>query len=162
MTMTSETRVDPIRVCVADDHAVVRTGLRAVLGAARDIAVVGEAKDGREAVALAEQLKPDVIVMDLSMGDLDGIAATKAIVDRGLPTRVLVLTVHAEEDWVLPALEAGAAGYVMKSAADRELVTAVRMVARGDVYVASEAARVVAREFAARESTRKKDLVSLQ
>jgi two-component system response regulator NreC len=160
MTMTSETQLDPIRVCIADDHGVVRTGLKAMLGAATDIVVVGEAEDGEEAVALAEHLKPDVIVMDLSMGNMDGAAATRAIVDRGLRTRVLVLTVHAEDDWVLPALEAGAAGYVMKGAADRELVKAVRMVARGDVYVAGEAARVVARAFAADASTRKQDPVT--
>src|SRR5688500_4699591 len=80
---------DLIRVLLADDHAVVRAGLKAVLGGARDIEVVGEAKTGREAVALAEQLKPDVIVMDLTMPDLDGTSATKEIVQKGLPTKVL-------------------------------------------------------------------------
>ncbi|HKG95267.1 MAG TPA: response regulator transcription factor [Gemmatimonadaceae bacterium] len=138
---------DFIRVVLADDHAVVRAGLKAVLGAAPDIEVVGEAKDGREAVALAERMKPDIVVMDLTMGEMDGTQATKEIVARGLPTRVLVLTMHDEEDYLIPVLEAGAAGYLVKSAADRELVDAVRAVARGDVYMRPSAARVLARNL---------------
>jgi len=111
---------DKIRVVLADDHAVVRAGLKAVLGGAKDIEVIGEAKTGREAVTLAERFKPDVIVMDLSMPELDGTAATKEIVSKGLPVKVL------------------------KSAADRELVDAVRAVAHGDVYVRPSAARILA------------------
>ena len=138
---------DFIRVILADDHAVVRAGLKAVLGAAPDIEVVGEARDGREAVALAERVRPDVVVMDLTMGETDGTTATREIVAKGLPTRVLVLTMHAEEDYLIPVLEAGAAGYLVKSAADRELVDAVRAVARGDVYMRPSAARVLARNL---------------
>ena len=134
---------DLIRVILADDHSVVRAGLKAVLGGARDIDVVGEASDGGDAVALAERLKPDVVVMDLSMGKMDGRAATKAIVSKGLPTKVLVLTMHAEEEYLVSVLEAGAAGYLVKSAADRELVDAVRAVAKGDVYVRQSAASVL-------------------
>ena len=126
---------DVIRVVLADDHSVVRAGLKAVLGVAKDIEVIGEAKTGREAVTLAERFKPDVIVMDLSMPEMDGTAATKEIVAKGLATRVLILTMHAEEDYLVPLIEAGAAGYLVKSAADRELVDAVRAVAHGDVYV---------------------------
>src|SRR5919202_5243256 len=126
---------DLIRVVLADDHAVVRAGLKAVLSTAKDISVVSEATNGREAVALAERLKPDVLVMELSMVELDGIAATKEIVAKGLPVRVLVLTMHAEEEYLVQALQAGASGYLVKSAADRELVDAVRAVARGEVYV---------------------------
>lgn len=136
---------DVIRVVLADDHAVVRVGLKAVLAAARDVEVVGEASDGREAVALAERLKPDVVVMDLTMGDAGGAEATAEIVKRGLPSRVLILTMHAEEDYLVPLLEAGAAGYLMKSTADRDLVDAVRTVARGEVYVHPSAARVLAK-----------------
>ena len=136
---------DTIRVVLADDHAVVRAGLKAVLRTARDIDVIGEAADGKSGVALVERLKPDVIVMDLSMGEMDGTTATKEIVAKGLPTRVLVLTMHAEEEYLVPLLEAGAAGYLVKSAADRELVDAVRAVARGDVYVRPAAARVLAK-----------------
>src|SRR4029453_3623457 len=119
---------DLIRVVLADDHAVVRSGLKAVLGVARDIEVIGEAKTGREAVTLAERFKPDVVVMDLWMPEVEGTAAKKEIVEKGLTTRVLVLTMHAEEDYLVPLMEAGAAGYLVKSTADRELVDAVRAV----------------------------------
>src|SRR6185503_8339241 len=134
---------DLIRVVLADDHAVVRAGLKAVLGTARDITVVGEASNGREAVAVAERLKPDVIVMDLSMPELDGTGATKEIVAKGNGVRVLVLTMHTEDEYLLPLLEAGAAGYLVKSVADRELVTAVRAIAHGDPYVSSSASRLL-------------------
>lgn len=136
---------DLIRVVLADDHTVVRAGLKAVLGTAKDIDVVGEAKDGREAVALVDRFKPDVVVMDLSMAGMDGTAATKEIVAKGVETRVLILTMHPEEDYLVPLLEAGAAGYLVKSAADRELVDAVRAVAKGDIYVRPTAARVLAK-----------------
>lgn len=135
---------DLIRVVLADDHAVVRAGLKAVLSAAPDIEVVGEARDGREAVVQAEKLSPDVIVMDLSMDGVDGATATREIVEKKLPSRVLVLTMHAEEDYLIPVLSAGAAGYLMKNAADRELVDAVRTVARGDMYIRPSATRILA------------------
>jgi len=143
--------LDLIRVLLADDHAVVRAGLRAVLGAAADITVVGEATNGREAVEMAERLAPHVVVMDLTMPELDGREATREIVAKALPTRVLVLTMHAEADYLMPALEAGAAGYLVKSAADRELVDAVRAVANGDLYMGPAAGRVLARSFQAKD-----------
>ncbi len=136
---------DLIRVVLADDHTVVRAGLKAVLGTAKDIDGVGEAKYGREAIALVDRFKPYVVVMDLSMAGMDGTAATKEIVAKGVSTRVLILTMHPEEDYLVPLLEAGAAGYLVKSAADRELVDAVRAVAKGDVYVRPTAARVLAK-----------------
>jgi DNA-binding NarL/FixJ family response regulator len=138
---------DLIRVILADDHVVVRAGLRAVLGAAKDIEIIGEARNGREAVTMAERFQPDVVVMDLDMPDTDGVTATKEIVAKGLAARVLVLTMHAEEDYLVPLLEAGAAGYLVKSAADRELVDAVRAVAHGDTYVRPAAARVLAKNL---------------
>jgi len=138
---------DLIRVIIADDHAVVRAGLRAVLSAARDIEVIGEAKTGVEAVTMAERYKPDVVIMDLGMPEMDGTAATKEIVGKGLDAKVLVLTMQAEEDYLVPLMEAGAAGYLVKSAADRELVDAVRAVAHGDVYVRPAAARVLAKNL---------------
>jgi len=134
---------DLIRVVLADDHTVVRAGLRAVLGTAKDIDVVGEAKSGEEALALVERFHPHVVVMDLSMNGMDGLTATKEVVARKNGTRVL--TMHPEEDYLVPLLEAGAAGYLVKSAADRELVDAVRAVAKGDVYVRPTAARVLAK-----------------
>ena len=136
---------DLIRVVLADDHTVVRAGLRAVLGTARDIDVIGEARNGVEAVAMVERFNPDVVVMDLSMDVKDGATATKEIVAKGGATRVLILTMHPEEDFLVPLLEAGAAGYLVKSAADRELVDAVRAVAKGDIYVRPTAARVLAK-----------------
>jgi len=141
---------ESIRVVLVDDHSVVRAGLKAVLGATPDIIVVGEASDGREGVELVERLKPDVVVMDLSMPGVDGVAATKEIVASGLGTRVIILSMHAEEDYLVPAMEAGASGYLVKTNADRELVNAIRGVAHGEVYVQSAAARVLAKRLAAK------------
>ena len=142
---------DVIRVILADDHAVVRAGLKAVLVVAKDIMVVGEASNGRDAVAMAQRLDADVVVMDLSMPDMDGTAATKALTAAGARTRVLVLTMHAEDEYLVPLLEAGASGYLVKSAADRELVDAVRAVAHGDTYVQPSAARALARGMRRRD-----------
>lgn len=136
---------DYIKVVLVDDHAVVRAGLKAVLGTAKDIDVIGEASNGREALGLVDRFKPDVVVMDLTMAEMDGLEATRQIAERGLATRVLVLTMHSEEEYLVPVLKAGAGGYLVKSAADRELVDAVRAVARGDTYVRPAAARVLAR-----------------
>jgi DNA-binding NarL/FixJ family response regulator len=136
-----------IRVILADDHTVVRRGLKAVLGTAKDIEVIGEAKNGREAIALVERFKPDVLVMDLDMEEMGGTEALKEIVARKLSSRVLILTMHAEEEYLVPLLEAGAAGYLVKSVADRELVDAVRAVAKGDMYVRQSAAHVLARRL---------------
>lgn len=137
--------MEHIRVLLVDDHAILRSGLKAVLGAARDIEVVGEASNGREALDQVQRLAPDVVVMDLTMAEMDGITATRALGERESPPRVLVLTMHAEEEYLLPVLEAGASGYLVKSAADRELIEAVRTVARGDMYVSPSAGRVLAR-----------------
>ena len=136
---------DLIRVVLADDHAIVRAGLKAVLGAAKDVDVVGEASDGKEALALIDRFKPDVVVMDLSMAGMDGLAATRALTAKGTGTRILVLTMHAEEEYLVPLLEAGASGYLVKSAADRELVDAVRTVARGEMFVRPGTAYVLAK-----------------
>lgn len=141
-----------LRVILADDHAVVRAGLKAVLGTAKDIAVIGEASTGREAVDLVLALDPDVVIMDLSMPMMDGVAATKALVAAASRTRVLVLTMQAEEEYLLPLLAAGASGYLMKNVADRDLVDAVRAVARGDTYVQPSAARTLARGMTARDA----------
>jgi DNA-binding NarL/FixJ family response regulator len=138
---------DVIKVILADDHTVVRRGLKAVLGTAKDIEVIGEAKNGREAITLVERFKPDVLVMDLDMDEMGGTDALKEIVAKKLPSRVLILTMHAEEEYLVPLLEAGAAGYLVKSVADRELVDAVRAVAKGDLYVRQSAAHVLAKRL---------------
>jgi DNA-binding NarL/FixJ family response regulator len=136
---------------LVDDHAVVRAGLKAVLGLARDITVVGEAASGREAVAVVERLKPDVVIMDLTMPDGDGASATKTIMAKDLGCRVLILTMHAEDEYLVPVMEGGASGYLVKTDADRELVAAVRAVARGEVYVRTAAARILAKSLAKKD-----------
>jgi DNA-binding NarL/FixJ family response regulator len=136
---------DTIRILLADDHAVVRAGLRAVLASAKDIEVVSEASSGREAVALAARVRPDVVVMDVSMGEPNGLVATREVLAAVPGTKVLILTMHGEDEYLVPLLEAGAAGYLVKSVADRELVAAVRAVAYGDTYVSPTAARVLAK-----------------
>jgi DNA-binding NarL/FixJ family response regulator len=141
-----------IRVVLVDDHAIVRTGLKAVLGADPEIAVVGEASGGNAAVVLLEHTDADVVVMDLSMADGDGISATRTITSDGdQGARVLVLTMHSEEAYLEAVLEAGASGYLVKSTADRELVDAVRAVARGELWVQPAAARVLAQGARRRE-----------
>jgi len=134
-------------VILVDDHNVVRAGLKAVLGAAKDIEVVGEGSTGKDAISLAERLDPDVIVMDLSMGEMDGAEATKTLVGKKARAKVLILTMHAEDAYLVPLLEAGASGYLVKSAADRELIDAVRAVAHGDVYMQPSAARALAQRI---------------
>jgi len=133
-----------IRVVLVDDHAIVRTGLKAVLADAPEIDVVGEASGGNEAVDLLTRIAPDVVVMDLSMSDGDGLTATREITGAGDGTRVLVLTMHAEEAYLEAVLEAGASGYLGKANADRDLVEAVHAVARGEIFVQPSAARVLA------------------
>lgn len=142
---------DIINVLLVDDHAIVRAGLKAVVGVARDIRVVGEAANGVEAVSAAERLKPHVVIMDLTMPGGDGVTATKALVALANPPKVLVLTMHTEEEYLLPALKAGASGYLVKSAADRDLVDAIRAVMRGEMYVQQNAGRVLARGFLAKD-----------
>ena len=136
-----------IRVLLADDHAVVRAGLKAVIGNARDMLVVGEAATGPEAVTMAERLKPTVVVMDLSIGEVDGGEATKMLVAKGIPSRVLILTMHPEEEYLVPMLEAGASGFLPKTAADAELLDAIRVVARGEIFVRPQAARILAKGY---------------
>ncbi|MHB1861895.1 MAG: response regulator [Gemmatimonadaceae bacterium] len=135
---------DIIRVVLADDHTVVRAGLKAVLGGAKDIQVVGEVANGTDAVAMTEKLDPDVLVMDLSMPQMDGAEATKTLSAAGARTKILILTMHSPDEALVPLLESGASGFLQKSAADRELVDAVRAVAHGDTYLQPSAARVLA------------------
>ena len=141
-----------IRVMLVDDHAIVRTGLKAVIGATPGMTVVGEADGGNAAVELLTHTPADVVVMDLSMADGDGITATRAITRTGgCGARVLVLTMHSEESYLEPVLAAGASGYLVKSTADRELVEAVRAVARGETYVRPAAARALAQGASGRD-----------
>src|SRR6476660_408743 len=126
---------DTIRVMLVADHAVLRSGLKALLHAEDGMVVIGEASTGEEAVERVDLLKPAVVVMDLSMPGMGGMEATKQIIAKGLGTRVLVLTMHAEEEYLLAVLEAGGSGYVHKSSADQDLTNAIRTVARDEVFL---------------------------
>lgn len=123
----------PIRVLIADDHQIVRKGLRALLGRKRDLEVVGEAADGAEAVALAKALAPDVVLMDLVMPKMNGIEATRIITAERPGTRILVLTSFAANDKVFPAIKAGALGYLLKDSNPDALIGAIRKVYCGEV-----------------------------
>lgn len=136
-----------IRVLLADDHAAIRAGLRMLLATAGDIEVVGEAADGATAVANARALRPDVVLMDVRMPGIDGVTATRQVVDEGLAD-VLVLTTFDLDEYVFGALRAGAAGFLLKSAEANDLVDAVRHVAAGDGVVAPEVTRRVLAELA--------------
>lgn len=124
-----------IRVLLADDHAVMRDGLKALLEAAPDIRVVGEAADGRTAVRRVSELKPDVVIMDISMPELNGIEAARLMRERYPDTRVVVLSMHSNTEHVYRALEAGALGYMLKESAGTEVVAAVRSVHAGHRYL---------------------------
>jgi two-component system, NarL family, response regulator LiaR len=126
---------EPIRVLVVDDHAVVREGLRTFLELQDGIEVAGEAADGEEAIEAAERLRPDVVLMDLVMPALDGIAAMRALRERVPGARVIVLTSFADDDKLLPALRAGAAGYLLKNAEPQELARAVRAAHAGEALL---------------------------
>jgi len=138
-----------IRVLLCDDHPVVRLGLRALLNNEPDMQVVGEAGTGRQAITLTEELHPDVVVMDITMPEMDGLEATRRIRAICPKTHVLILTVHAQDLYLFPVLKAGAAGYVLKSTADTELVNAVRTVAQGDVFLYPAAAQMVLKDYVA-------------
>ncbi|NJN18517.1 MAG: response regulator transcription factor [Oscillochloris sp.] len=139
----------PIRLLLADDHPVVRRGLRAMLEAEPDLTVVGEAGDGVEALRLVEELHPDVVVMDISMPNMDGLEATRRIRNSGSTTQILILTVHAQERYLFPVLKAGGAGYVLKSTIDTELVNAIRTVAGGGAFLYPSAAKLVLEDYLA-------------
>lgn len=138
-----------IRVLLVDDHPVLRVGLRTLLESEPDMEVVGEAGEGQEAVELARRLCPDVVVMDIAMPGVNGLEATRRIraMDDCETLKVLVLTVHAQERYLFPVLQAGASGYVLKSAADTELVTAIRVVANGGVFLYPSAARMLLEDY---------------
>ena len=132
-----------IRLLVVDDHPVVRAGLRTLLSAQDDMDVVGEADDGRAAIERAVALEPDVVVMDITMKGMGGLEATQEITRRLPDTKVLVLTMHENEEYLRQLLEAGATGYVLKQAVDTELVVAIRAVQRGEVFLYSSFSRLL-------------------
>jgi DNA-binding NarL/FixJ family response regulator len=141
-----------IRVVIADDHAIVREGVRMILSAHEDIQVVGEASGGAEAVAMAQSLHPDVVVMDISMPGMNGIEATQRIRQQATDVTVLALTMHEDDHYVFQLLRAGAAGYVLKRAAATDLVDAVRASARGEAFLYPSAAKGVVEDYLRRMS----------
>ncbi len=130
-----------ISVLLVDDHSLVRRGFRRILEDARDIVVVGEASDGAEAVKLAEQLRPQLIVMDCALPGMSGLDATRRILHKCPGTAILMLSMHSEDTWVHQALDAGARGYILKSAVDMELVTAIRRVVAGEIVLDPQLSR---------------------
>ncbi len=141
-----------IRVVVADDQALVRSGFRLILESEDDVAVVGEAADGLQAVALVTELRPDVVLMDIQMPGVDGLEATRRIgrLGNGLPTRVLVLTTFERDDYVFEALRGGASGFLLKNCPPEDLVRAVRTVARGDALLAPSVTRRIVEDYVTR------------
>ncbi len=125
----------PIRVLIVDDHGVLRAGLRALLNTEPDLTVVGEAADGPEALRLASEIRPDVVLLDISMPGPDGIEVTRQMKEILPGARVLILTVHEDEGLLHKAIRVGASGYILKRAVESELINAIRSVWRGDLYV---------------------------
>jgi DNA-binding NarL/FixJ family response regulator len=138
---------DKIKVLIADDHAVLRAGLTALLEAEGDLHVIGEASNGEEAIELARKLRPDVVIMDLSMPGLGGLEATRRISALELGVKILVLTAHAEEEYLFPVLDAGGSGYVTKTRADDDLINAIREVARGEVFLYAPATKLLLQRY---------------
>jgi len=142
---------DPIRVLLADDHTIFRAGLRALLELEDGVEVVGEAATGDEAVEKARRLRPKVLVMDLSMPGGTGLEATRRIAALNIGVNVLVLTVHAEEEYLVPVVDAGASGYLTKASADQDLMDAIRTVARGEVYLPARATTLLLQQYRSAE-----------
>jgi DNA-binding NarL/FixJ family response regulator len=140
----------PIRVLIADDQALMRTGFRMILDAQDDIEVVGEAIDGEDAMRRFQQLSPDVVVMDVRMPTMDGIEATRRLSALELPARVLILTTFDLDEYVYEALRAGASGFLLKDRPPEELVAAVRVIASGEALLAPSVTRRLIEEFAKR------------
>jgi two-component system response regulator NreC len=132
-----------INVLIADDHAIVRTGLRALLRSEPDLQLAGEATGGYEAIELVGKTHPDILILDLSMPDLDGIAVTRQLKPQYPDLRILILTVHEDEAMLREAIRAGASGYIVKRAAEAELIAAIETIRRGDLYVDPTMLRVL-------------------
>ena len=136
-----------LRVLLADDHIVMRAGLRALLDRQSSLEVVGECENGREAVELAGSLRPDVVVMDVGMPGLNGIEATKTIVDRHSSPAVVILSMHADESYVMRALKAGARGYLLKDSAAADLIGAIQAVSQGRSFFSPKVSRILAEDY---------------
>ncbi len=135
------------RVLIADDHPLIRSGLRSLLSREREFEVVGEAADGYQALELVEQLKPDIIMLDVSMPRLNGIDVARKISETAPSTRVIIVSIHSDEGYVLRALRAGAKGYLLKASPEGDILNAVRTVAAGHAYLSPEMSRLLVEEY---------------
>ena len=142
--------MSPIRIVLADDHALVRAGIRALLQSIHGVEVVAEADDGREALALIAQLHPDIVLLDIAMPNLNGLEAAARLTKEFPDVRVIILSMHANEEYVLQSLRAGAAGYLLKGARAAELELAVTSVARGETYLSPAASKHVIGDYVQR------------
>lgn len=136
-----------LRILLADDHIVMRTGLRALLERQPDLEVVGESENGRETVALAASLRPDVVVMDVGMPLLNGIEATQTIVTQCPAIAVVILSMHADESYVMRALKAGARGYLLKDSAAADLMGAIQAISQGRSFFSPKVSRILAEDY---------------
>ena len=139
--------MDKTRVLLAEDHTIVRKGLRSLLDKETGIEVVGEAEDGREAIVKAEELHPDVVVVDIAMPGLNGLEATRQIKKRFPDMKILILTMHANEEYILQSLKAGASGYLVKKSAPAELISAINAVHKGNSFLSPSISRTVIDEY---------------
>jgi len=137
----------PIRILLADDHTVVRDGLRALVEKQVDMAVIGEAADGRDTIRLAEEQSPDVIIMDIAMPNMNGIEATRRIVASNPQTAVLILSMHQDESYVLRSLKAGARGYLLKDSVRSDVIEAIRAVAQGRSFLTRKVSRILQEDY---------------
>ena len=136
-----------LRILLADDHIVMRSGLRALLDRQPNLEVVGESENGRETVALAASLKPDVVVMDVGMPILNGIEATQTIVTQNPTVAVVILSMHADESYVMRALKAGARGYLLKDSAAADLIGAIQAISQGKSFFSPKVSRILAEDY---------------
>src|SRR3990167_192894 len=143
----SQAKMSKIRVLLADDHTIVRQGLRALLDSQEDIEVVGEAEDGRQAFEKTKELIPDIVVIDITMPNLNGIEATRQIKKLSPEIKVLVLTVHDNEEYIHQILQAGASGYLLKESAVSDLVSAINAVVKGDIFLRPSISKVVVKDY---------------
>lgn len=142
-----------VRVLIADDHTIVRSGVRLLLATEPDIDVIGEARDGVEALAEIELLQPDVVLMDIAMPGLDGLAATREIKSRWPQINIIVLTMHRQDEYFFEALRAGASGYILKGAETSDLINAVRVANRGEVFLYPSMAQRLVKDYLSRDSS---------
>ncbi|HEY9856576.1 MAG TPA: response regulator transcription factor, partial [Stenomitos sp.] len=144
---------EPVRIMLADDHAILRTGLRLMLSSVPNLEVVGEATNGKEALAKADELNPDLVIMDITMPEMNGIEATMELKRHHPRTKVLMLTMHENEELLFRTIQAGGSGYVLKKSADNELLDAIYQVMRGETFLRPDMAKQVMQDYLDRVDT---------